>query len=386
MLDSKIRLKFNQVFFRVDPIGYNNSINNYNFNYCYNTYVANTALANDMNVFICPGFTYASGIGQGFNGENINYVILQPTFANFLGGNNWEPHRLLVHEINHCLGLHHTFNPDRNSQTFLVDYKCDNCTNAYGSNGNNHNMMYGGASVWLSRLQMGHLRRNLSITWRKKLLVNQNLTNGDHIIEQNYLIPPNKLVVLTDHLIVKTGYTLTVEGMIRMGPGKRIIIQRGAKMIVNNGGKISSCNGNWESIYVEGSTNGQNTHTSSLVANKSGVLQLNSGSIIENSQNAVAMSAFHIPWPNNDYYGGYVYANGANFNNCGRAFEFMRYARNGAQDQSKVMNCSISNCTNGITVWEDDGIIIENNTFTNISQNAIYSVTAKITATNNVFL
>lgn len=214
-VDAKVRLKLNQVFFRVDATGFVSVSPNYN----YNTYIANnTVLQNAMNVFICPGLNIYnenrdySGIGQGYNGESTNYVLLKPTYISYLNGNNWDAHRLLVHEVNHCIGLNHTFTGDRNSQPFFTDYKCTNTTSAW--NASNHNMMYGGAMIYMTKLQNGHLRRNLLTTWRKKVLVNQSLTNGNHILTENVTINNGQLVVLTDDLYIKTGNTLTVNGLL----------------------------------------------------------------------------------------------------------------------------------------------------------------------------
>lgn len=164
-----------------------------------------------------------------------------------------------------------------------------------------------------------------------------------------------------------------------MSSNKSIIVERGAKLIVNNGGKISSCNGNWKSIFVEGSPSGQNTHLSTMVATKSGVVQLNAGSLIENAQTAISMSASHIPWPNTpSYYGGYVYTNQSTIQNCGKAIEFMTYARNGAKDQSKIINSTINQCINGISIWANDGVTVQGTTMSNITQTGLYSLDAEV--------
>jgi hypothetical protein len=368
-VDGRIRLKYNQIFFRVDSIGYKGGgslTSNYNFN----TYVKNTSLENAMNVFICPGWTGADGIGQGYYSENENEVKLRTTYSTY-PGNNWDPHRLLVHEINHCLGLRHVFQGD--NQGFITDYQCRSCQfDDFGCT--NHNMGYSGQMIYITKLQYGQIRKALSTSWRKKILVNNTMTHGDHIVNSNYTLPQDNLAILSDNLIIKNGFTLTVDGTIKMSPGKRIVVERGGKLI--NNGLITSCFGQWIGIIVEGNSSNQYN---------SGVVEMNGAGTIENANTAISCDPSHIPWPNNTYYGGLIKINSGAIRNCGKAIAFMKYGSSTTLDQSYINGLYVENCNNGITNWASHGINISNSSFQNITQNAVLSIDGSFNINGNTF-
>ncbi|MCB0645281.1 MAG: T9SS type A sorting domain-containing protein [Saprospiraceae bacterium] len=207
----------------------------------------------------------------------------------------------------------------------------------------------------------------------------------DHNAELTQNTTLNQEVAVFSQLVIKTGTTLTINsnGIINMAKDRRIVVERGAKLVIN-GGKIRALGPQWKGIIVEGSSLGQNTHLSNpLIPNQSGVVYVYNGGVIEGAKDAIAMDAYHIAWPNTpNYYGGYAYLNNAVINNCNRGLAFMQYARNGNKDLSKITNSSFYNTPYGITIWADDGVIIENTLF-NCNQDGVYSLDAQVFVRDN---
>lgn len=179
----------------------------------------------------------------------------------------------------------------------------------------------------------------------------------------NYAVP--------EDIIIPSGTTVTIDGAstLRMAPDRRIIVERGAKLIVDGGTITSGCNNNkkWKGIYVLGNKNlPQPTDPAApLTANESGVLWVKTGGTIENARNAVYTKHPDQPWVS-DYWGGLVVAEVAFFVNNRRAVEFMQYTAN---NNSRFMNTEFTftdpeaNLA-AVTIWDTDNILFDNCTFT----------------------
>ncbi|MCB0691912.1 MAG: T9SS type A sorting domain-containing protein [Saprospiraceae bacterium] len=377
MVDSKIRFVLNNIYFHVDPVGYSNDGSYYN-KYCYNNYVANNPdISKDMNIFFCViDNTTVGGYGPGYYGESSNYIMMINKFqvlqSGGSGNNTWDLARSVVHEFGHCMGLLHSC---LSSQQQLFNYEClPPC--GWAPTSSNHNMSYNNTRTYMSPLQFAHMRRLLLTSWREKLLVTPIQSYKDFNLTTDYSIDENKQVHYLGNIIVKQGATLTVKGILKMYKDKKIIVERGANLIVD-GGLITSCDDPWQGIVVEGDA-------SSNSQVNAGKVELMNGAVIENANVGVSMYPTHIAWPNTPaYYGGLVTANNATFRNGNKAVEFMKYGVGYTPDQSSFIDCTFENMSkSAITIWADNGIEFDNCSFTNIAENGIGAYDSEVLVHN----
>ncbi len=155
-----------------------------------------------------------------------------------------------------------------------------------------------------------------------------------------------------------------------MGQGKKIIVNQGAKLLVD-GGKITSlCNDvPWAGIYVHGNASAPQPVPSTMPAlNQSGVVYIDNFSIIEHASTAISTSAPGLPWLEQvARYGGVVFARESKFINNRKAIEFMPYAQD---NQSQFIGCRFeedgnwADNTEGVTIWGFT-VLFQNCTFLN---------------------
>jgi len=98
-----------------------------------------------------------------------------------------------------------------------------------------------------------------------------------HINESNNIITPNLTKTFTSDVVVPTGITYTIEGVLRMGVDCRIIVERGAKLIVDGGTVTNACPDMWWGIEVQGNP------TKNQSSQYQGWVELDNA-LVENSQ------------------------------------------------------------------------------------------------------
>lgn len=188
---------------------------------------------------------------------------------------------------------------------------------------------------------------------------------------------------LYNDVIVRTGGKLTVKCILHMPPQGRIIVERGAKLIVD-GGIITDtgceCE-RWEGIEVWGNTTTtgrthqvifnnanpmlltDNDYTNvTLLPEDPGMVVLINSAKIENGPNGAITTKKRVGgegW-NEAFWGGIVYANNATFDNNKRAVEFMKYeplnySRFIGTNFTVKDDYALSNLQ-GVTMWRTNGI------------------------------
>jgi hypothetical protein len=190
-------------------------------------------------------------------------------------------------------------------------------------------------------------------------------------------------------LTIKSNSTLTINNTsCFFGPNSRLIVEKGAKLVVNNSilNSESSCNGYlWPGIEVQGDINTRQVITSGRDVNH-GYVILQNNATVKNAhyalQNMVA-NGQNIDW--SKLGGGIVRCTNAKFINCQKAVQFMPYTNHNAlgnivNDLSYFTSCQF--LTDAVTAshnflpethaafWYTKGINLTANTFKNLTPNA----------------
>ena len=155
-------------------------------------------------------------------------------------------------------------------------------------------------------------------------------------------------------IIVKRGVTLTVSSNLKMVKASKIIVEPGAKLVVNGGEIVGACGEYWDGIRLEGNKNLSQTETNQ------GVVELNNA-LISDARDAISVIGENSDWNKT---GGIIKATNTTFKNNRRSIEFMSYG-----EGSNVNNVSyFRNCT---FTWDDDLIP---NTSTSLAHITMYQV------------
>ncbi|NVN95467.1 MAG: hypothetical protein HXX18_09320 [Bacteroidetes bacterium] len=183
-------------------------------------------------------------------------------------------------------------------------------------------------------------------------------------------------------IIVKTGYTLTIEKTLNMAVGTKIIVQPGARLIIN-GGKITNlCGQMWKGIEVWGTRDSE--QEDAFYSPNQGFVRIWNATI-EHAENAVRL------WKPNDYTttGGIIEAVNASFLNNRRSVEFVKYQNklNGYdfRNISTFDNCtfnvddyyrggSSNPFAQHVTLYQVNGVIFTACKFLNEQSNKQYDV------------
>lgn len=125
------------------------------------------------------------------------------------------------------------------------------------------------------------------------------------------------------NLRVPSGQTLTITGTLNMGGGTKLLVEAGAKLIVDGGTITNSCDAMWEGIILEGTATAQQT---TQIGGPQGVVELKNGAAIEHANTAIVtiglLADGSFDWTKT---GGVIRATDALFRNNKRAVSFLSY-------------------------------------------------------------
>jgi hypothetical protein len=141
------------------------------------------------------------------------------------------------------------------------------------------------------------------------------------IIEENYVWESDWS--LKGNLLIEPGKTLIIKGKVNMPPDSKIIVKRGAKLIIDGGYITNGCGYLWKGIEVWGTT------TQPQNPAYQGWVQVINGGTIENSSMGIYTNK-PMPDDNNGwdpgYTGGIVQGTDAHFINNKVAVQFFGYS------------------------------------------------------------
>jgi hypothetical protein len=172
---------------------------------------------------------------------------------------------------------------------------------------------------------------------------------------------------------VRTGASLTITCEVRMGEGKRIIVRRGARLVVDKGKITKLCDGKWGGIAVHGNANKiqPDTLPGQQASDDAGIVIIRNNSLVEHAGTAIFTEAPDYFWDYNEQtnrWGGLVVALDSRFENNKRTAAFMKYDFPNA---SIFHNCTFEDGEQGVTIWRANGIRFSRNRFYNLSGNGI---------------
>ncbi len=346
--DSKIRFELSEIIFLYDSVfhyttgyGSGHSI----LSYLHQVY---PETKNAMNHFFTMKHPNSPDPGHwGYYADFFDHSYIHTYFSMWSDWLVvWDDHiGHIAHEYGHAVGLHHTYNSEYtnvNHYDFLDDifglcqetgycnpsppqsHVCYLKEDFFQSFPEHYPIMSGITnSRYISPKSMGRMHRALSL-YKNSFRIN-NKPMHQYIKERTSYHLPLEItsnetwdfsIKMYQDILVKSGNTLTITCEVLMPQNGKIIIEQGAKLIID-GGNITCAYDDalWQGIEVWG-----NTHLAHTDANQ-GVLELKNGAIIENATNAVTT------WKPNDVAksGGIIRASNSTFRNNKRSVEFRYY-------------------------------------------------------------
>ena len=257
---------------------------------------------------------------------------------------SWFLQSHLRHEIGHAFGLYHTYqasccpenldctNPDFLSDVFPINNTmcasgsspCNACYEAPPNTSNN--LMSGGQNDWISPLQMGRRNRNMHLIGTGIRKFAKEMTSS---IIAPWLITANEIwdfdIQMYEDIVVKSGSTLTIKCKVGMANNGRIVVERGAKLIID-GGEVYAWGSNWSGIQVWGNSAQPQTIVSGLAPNQGIVDVINQGTIRDAAIGISTGKFFDngdIDW--GGYFGGIIRCNNAKFINNWKGVGYLTY-------------------------------------------------------------
>lgn len=340
----------------------------------------------------------AAGYQSSYNGKPYVHTIF--------GTDPWGASIHLRHEIGHAFSLYHTYQGggdemawgyNCNSPNFLCDVfpinntmcpsgtlPCDVCFENGTYNSNNLMGTRFSDNNWMSALQMGRRRMNMHLTSNGIRSFAKEMPS-DRVATWN--ITANETwdfdIQMYEDIVVKAGATLTLKCKVAMATGGRIIVERGAKLVID-GGEVTAWGGKmWDGIHVWGTSTVRQSVAANGLSTAHGIVDIINGGTVRDAGVGIQTAKFFdngdLDW--GGYFGGIIRCNNANFINNWKAVAYYTY------HNKNVLGNNIANMgyfynslfeTNAllkdagspypdafISLWEVEGLKFYGNTYRN---------------------
>ena len=205
------------------------------------------------------------------------------------------------------------------------------------------------ASAYISPKMQGRMHRVLSLYNNTWVLNGQAM--HQYVKEKySYAIPleitSNETwdfaIKLYQDIVVKSGSTLTIQCEVKMPINGKIIVERGASLVIDGG--VIDCG--WDDAMWQGIEVWGNRNASQLTAGAQGKVIMKNNAIIENSIDGIVTirkdSNGNLDW---NYTGGIVQATNSEFLNCRNGATFLSYHNFHPTTENTMNNISFfKNC------------------------------------------
>lgn len=156
----------------------------------------------------------------------------------------------------------------------------------------------------------------------------------DQVISQNETW--DRFVGLYGDLIIESGVTLTITSRVNIPEGHKIVVEEGAKLILDGGHLTNTCGEMWDGIQVWGVPgDDQGTYMSTT----QGMVEMKNGAIIENAHTGIMVATGEGETHKT---GGIVDAENSSFRNNRKDVAFMAYDGDN-NSLSRFRNCTFIN-------------------------------------------
>ncbi|MBA3683519.1 MAG: T9SS type A sorting domain-containing protein [Bacteroidetes bacterium] len=319
-----------------------------------------------------------------------------------------------AHELGHNLGLNHPTVPENYSNVTSTFGCCNHllANDVYleqanppwapcNTPGASNNLLSQNAACqkYLSPLQMAimhyHLRNSMYrvlTTTSKNYVTNVN-TAFDLNITSSQTWTADRY--MKGNITVKAGNTLTIKCWVSMAKDAKILVEKGAKLVIDGGTVTNFFTSLWKGVEVCGNSS-QNQNVSGGYGVYQGYLNIINGGTLSNAQNAICTyttNSSNVMDASST--GGIVICNTANFINNVRSAEFYYYYSPNGGNLGSFTKCNFNTTgalresavpSHHVTMYNVDGINFLGSNFeysagssyaTMARGNGIYSIDAK---------
>lgn len=302
--------------------------------------VMNTSSANGIDIYLLNEHTmpYAKGGGIAcYKGNPYTALLVYGNFPYFYPNTSLALSPMVSHEMGHVLGLLHTDNcattndhpegqpgdgdyvsdtpPDEN---YSFDVDPVTCATAVGA-GDPTNIMANTHPNCMIHFTVGQGAR------MRYFLATENTLQGVIVKPASSLVSSavtwNTPVHLAEDLRITSGATLTITSEVFIAEGVKIIVDAGARLVINGGRLTSQCMGRWKGIEVRG----DNKSSQNMVEGGylQGYVQIINNALIEQMEKGIYTENSLTA----DGYGGIVQAQNSVFRNNRIAVDLKNYIR-----------------------------------------------------------
>ncbi|MCE3225732.1 MAG: hypothetical protein K0S32_283 [Bacteroidetes bacterium] len=406
--DSKVNYELTNIYFyNDDNLNVAAVSSTYNDTHIFNAITAaDPARLNEGLPIIFNNGYYLGAAGYASansNGPFVHTFVVAPPMGLWWCGEH------LRHEIGHTCGWGHTYGtsccpdapcatPDFLSDLFPINNpNCPTGTNPCnvcyenGSTICTNNVMSGGGCLgmgWITPLQMGRRIRNLHLAPGTG---GNGLRKFAKEMTSSYQAPWNITanetwdfdIQMYRDIIVKPGATLTIKCKVGMANAGRIIVERGARLIIDGGEIYSWCKG-WQGIQVWGTSSIRQLIGSNGLSTDQGIVRIINQGTVKDADNAITTIKYdeNGNWDWGGYTGGIIQCDGAQFINNIKAIQYLSYQnynptyttiianigyiRNSLFETNDVLKMAGNPDPNVfISMWEVRGIQYRGNTYQN---------------------
>lgn len=194
--------------------------------------------------------------------------------SNYTMGGEWANAQLSAHELGHCLGLSHTDTPQFDDLPKKDKFGFIECDSLEVSN---NIMGYNKCRRYLSPKQIAYIHREYSLKPHRIRTTVYCDYNPEYSITINRNTTWNRAMVIGGDLIVRRGKTLTVNCMISLPEGSNIILEEGAKLVLNGNIITNNCGGSWNGLLYCRKYYGDKTRLRPVKKKKGELVLINGG-------------------------------------------------------------------------------------------------------------